>query len=96
MQIGMGASQSPRRRWTSGEEHRLQKMLEAGNMVIDIAAELERTPSSIYSRSKALPEASHPRYHLAPLDCGTKKLALSTFASACSVVIGMSPPTRHA
>jgi hypothetical protein len=38
--IGMGAPRSPPRRWTSGEENRLREMLEAGNTVIDIAAEL--------------------------------------------------------
>jgi DNA-binding NarL/FixJ family response regulator len=52
--IGMGAPRSPPRRWTSGEENRLREMLEAGNTVIDIAAELERTSSSVHSRLQRL------------------------------------------
>jgi DNA-binding NarL/FixJ family response regulator len=54
MLIGMGAPRSPPRSWTSGEENRLREMMEAGSLVIDIAAELERTPSSVYSRLQRL------------------------------------------
>jgi DNA-binding NarL/FixJ family response regulator len=54
MLIGMGAPRSSPRRWTSGEENRLREMLEDGSIVIDIAAELERTPSSVYSRLQRL------------------------------------------
>jgi DNA-binding CsgD family transcriptional regulator len=54
MLIGMSAPRLPSRRWTSGEENRLREMLEAGSTAIDIAVELERTPSSVYSRLQRL------------------------------------------
>ena len=47
-------SKSPARRWTSGEESRLSEMLEAGRTAGEIAAELNRTPSSIYARLQRL------------------------------------------
>jgi hypothetical protein len=50
----MGASRSPSRRWTSGEENRLREMMEAGSLIIDLAAELKRTPFSVYSRLQRL------------------------------------------
>jgi hypothetical protein len=52
--IGMGAPRSPAKRWTSGEENRLREMMEAGSLIIDLAAELQRTPFSVYSRLQRL------------------------------------------
>jgi hypothetical protein len=49
-----GAPRLPPRPWTSGDENRLREMMEFGSLVIDIAAELERTPCSVYSRLQRL------------------------------------------
>jgi len=47
-------SRPPARRWTSGEENRFRDMLEAGKTAAEMAAELKRTPSSIYARLQRL------------------------------------------
>jgi hypothetical protein len=38
-----------RRRWTSGEEQKLDNLLDAGEIVADIAVVLNRSPQAIYA-----------------------------------------------
>ena len=39
-----------RRRWTSGEEQKLENLLDAGKIVAEVAVILNRSPQAVYAR----------------------------------------------
>jgi hypothetical protein len=46
----MNASRSTPRRWTAGEQKRLDDLLEAGKTVVEIAPVLQRTRQAVYAQ----------------------------------------------
>ena len=45
----MKAPHPTRRRWTSGEEQKLDNLLDAGKIVAEVAVILNRSPQAIYA-----------------------------------------------
>jgi len=45
----MKAPHPTRRRWTSGEEQKLDDLLDAGEIVAEIAVILNRSPQAVYA-----------------------------------------------
>jgi hypothetical protein len=45
----MKASHPTRRRWTSGEEQKLDDLLDAGEKAVEIAVILNRSPQAVYA-----------------------------------------------